>query len=71
VATGTNDEITEVTEETQRNQRLCICQTFYVEGDLMVECAACNEWFHPTCLEIDEPIGGWEDFVLKCDHHNQ
>ncbi|KAF6001920.1 hypothetical protein F1559_001444 [Cyanidiococcus yangmingshanensis] len=30
----------------------CICQRPYTDGDLMVCCDACGEWFHPRCVAV-------------------
>jgi len=30
----------------------CTCQRPYVDGELVVCCDACTEWFHPTCVAL-------------------
>eukprot|EP00954_Amorphochlora_amoebiformis_P014285 1117934-Amorphochlora_amoeboformis.AAC.1 len=30
----------------------CFCQQPYSDGQFMVECEDCKEWFHPACLNI-------------------
>lgn len=32
----------------------CTCQKPYVEGQFMIECGKCNEWFHGSCVGIEE-----------------
>lgn len=32
----------------------CICQKPYIEGQFMIECGKCNEWFHGSCVGIEE-----------------
>jgi len=44
----------------------CICQKSYVEGELMVECGQCGEWYHPKCVGMDEAVvPGLEEFTCK------
>jgi len=42
----------------------CLCQKSYVEGELMVECGRCGEWYHPRCVGMDEAaVRGLDDFT--------
>ncbi|KAH7816559.1 putative nucleosome-remodeling factor subunit BPTF [Monocercomonoides exilis] len=38
--------------EEDPNRLWCTCQTPYVEGQFMIQCDMCNEWFHGTCVGI-------------------
>ena len=33
---------------------LCICQQPNDDSIFMIRCGKCNEWYHGTCMEIDE-----------------
>ena len=37
------------------NKLWCTCQQPYVEGDFMVTCDNCSGWFHPACVNSDNP----------------
>ena len=30
----------------------CLCRKKYVDGDKMIACDQCNEWFHYDCVGI-------------------
>ena len=32
----------------------CICQKPYLEGQFMIECDKCNDWYHGNCVGIEE-----------------
>ena len=33
----------------------CVCRLPYSPDLAMVQCAACEDWFHPACVGMDEP----------------
>jgi hypothetical protein len=33
---------------------VCLCRKAYVEGDLMVGCDSCDEWFHLNCIQMSK-----------------
>ncbi|MCO5552243.1 hypothetical protein L7F22_005755 [Adiantum nelumboides] len=41
----------------------CKCEMPYNPDDLMVQCDACKDWFHPECLKMSSKI------VKKLDHY--
>lgn len=45
----------------------CVCRTAHYH-ELMVQCFMCQEWYHPTCVEIPETVIGNDETWLcqKC-----
>lgn len=41
-------------EEDEDDKLYCLCQQKYVEGEVMLACEKCDEWYHPKCLGISE-----------------
>jgi len=57
--------------EKEPPRRWCICQSIY-EGELMVACETCEEWFHPKCVFDDACAvsltrGQWKDKNVVCN----
>ncbi|KAI5060249.1 hypothetical protein GOP47_0024669 [Adiantum capillus-veneris] len=41
----------------------CKCEMPYNPDDLMVQCEACKDWFHPSCMNLSQ------EQVKKMDHY--
>ncbi|KAH7317976.1 hypothetical protein B0J17DRAFT_686462 [Rhizoctonia solani] len=47
--------IVEPQEELEEDTRLyCICKTRYDEDKVMIACDRCDDWYHPTCVNLPE-----------------
>ncbi len=45
--------------------RFCYCdKPFAVEGETLIQCVICTEWYHPDCLDLRH--GDTEDGALVC-----
>mmetsp|Transcript_22205 Transcript_22205/g.73085 ORF Transcript_22205/g.73085 Transcript_22205/m.73085 type:complete len:108 (-) Transcript_22205:72-395(-) len=46
----------------------CICRQGYEEGEFMIECDHCKEWFHGSCVGVEEEAAEeWETWTCdKC-----
>ncbi|KAF9512606.1 hypothetical protein BS47DRAFT_1047589 [Hydnum rufescens UP504] len=45
----------EIEEDPEPDTKLyCICETLYNEERIMVACDKCDEWYHPSCVHLDE-----------------
>eukprot|EP00466_Bigelowiella_natans_P020732 jgi/Bigna1/77954/fgenesh1_pg.51_\ len=50
-ATKTKKKKQTIEKELGENEQLfCYCQEAYQDGQFMMECESCQEWFHPICL---------------------
>lgn len=34
----------------------CICRKPYKEGDFMIHCDKCKEWFHGNCVKVTQRV---------------
>jgi Zn finger protein HypA/HybF involved in hydrogenase expression len=41
-------------EEEEDDTLYCICQRKYQEGEWMIECEACEGWFHGSCVGVKQ-----------------
>ena len=41
-------------EEDEDDTLYCICQRRYQEGEWMIECEGCKDWFHGACVGVKE-----------------
>jgi hypothetical protein len=39
-------------DEAEQNKLYCYCQRHYGEGELMINCDLCQQWFHCNCLYL-------------------
>eukprot|EP00468_Gymnochlora_sp_CCMP2014_P009126 CAMPEP_0167763366 /NCGR_PEP_ID=MMETSP0110_2-20121227/13323_1 /TAXON_ID=629695 /ORGANISM="Gymnochlora sp., Strain CCMP2014" /LENGTH=137 /DNA_ID=CAMNT_0007650423 /DNA_START=9 /DNA_END=425 /DNA_ORIENTATION=- len=39
------------------SKKYCICNDTYQDGDFMIQCDMCNDWFHGECVGIEEEEG--------------
>ncbi|CAE6391258.1 unnamed protein product [Rhizoctonia solani] len=47
--------IVEPQEELEEDTRLyCVCKTRYDENKVMIACDRCDDWYHPTCVNLPE-----------------
>ena len=38
----------------KEQELVCLCRKAWIEGDLVVGCDYCNEWFHLNCVQMSE-----------------
>ncbi|KAG8722155.1 hypothetical protein FRC09_006733 [Ceratobasidium sp. 395] len=46
--------IVEPAEEEEDNRLYCICKTKYDEERCMIACDRCDDWYHPSCVQLPE-----------------
>lgn len=50
----------------------CKCEMPYNPDDLMVQCEACKDWFHPTCMNLSpEQVKKMESFYCPDCYNSQ
>lgn len=56
----------------QRVPVYCTCEMPYNPDDLMVQCEACKQWFHPECIDVTiEEAKAMRDFLcFECTENN-
>lgn len=42
----------------------CVCRTAHYK-ELMVQCCSCQQWYHPTCVDIPKTVIGTDE-VWQC-----
>mmetsp|Transcript_33728 Transcript_33728/g.54313 ORF Transcript_33728/g.54313 Transcript_33728/m.54313 type:complete len:97 (+) Transcript_33728:624-914(+) len=54
------------TEPIDYTKKYCVCNDTYQDGDFMIACDVCNDWFHGECIGITEEKGeSMESFVCN------
>lgn len=53
--------------EDDPNRLWCICKTAYVPGQFMIQCDACDEWYHGSCVNITPDMAETMDTWI-CDN---
>ena len=41
-------------DEIMKDELFCTCQTPFQEGEDMISCDECSNWYHPACLEFSD-----------------
>ena len=44
----------------------CLCRQPEANGDRMVQCASCQEWFHDECENVPDDVWNDEDYLWNC-----
>jgi len=43
-------------EEENHEPLYCVCRQPHTRGIFMIQCDACDEWFHGRCIGVDEDV---------------